>query len=89
MSGLHHETVAEVTAPWDPNFHFTEFNNSIFVQKRTSMKLLGQMHDHTYTSSWNDKKPNHFNFFHVGECGDPSDQRTVTTCSILQSILQA
>ena len=29
------------TAYWDPHLHFTTFENSIFVQKRTLVKLLG------------------------------------------------
>ena len=39
--GLHHEPVAELTAPRDPHLHFTTFENCIFVQKRTLVELLG------------------------------------------------
>ena len=35
--------VAELTAPQDTHLHFTTFKNSIFVQKGTLVKLLGQM----------------------------------------------
>ena len=40
---LCHEPVAELTAPQDTHLHFTTFKNSIFVQKGTLVKLLGQM----------------------------------------------
>ena len=30
---LHHEPVAELTAPLDPHLHFNTFGNSIFDQK--------------------------------------------------------
>ena len=32
-----------ITAPRDPHLHFTAFQNSICVKKRTLVKLLGQM----------------------------------------------
>ena len=35
--------VAELTALQDTHLHFTTFKNSIFVQKGTLVKLLGQM----------------------------------------------
>ena len=41
LTGLCHELVAELTAPPDPQLHFTIFKNSIFVQKQTVVKLLG------------------------------------------------
>ena len=34
-----HELVAELTVPRDLHVHFTTFENSIFVQKRTLVKL--------------------------------------------------
>ena len=40
---LCHEPGAELTAPQDTHLHFTTFKNSIFVQKGTLVKLLGQM----------------------------------------------
>ena len=39
--GLHHEPVAELAALGDPGLHFTTFENSIFVQNWTLVKLLG------------------------------------------------
>ena len=39
--GCRHELVVELTAPRDPHVHFTTFENSIFVQKRTLVKLFG------------------------------------------------
>ena len=41
--GLCHEPVAELTTSQDTTLHFTTFRNSIFVQKGTLVKLLGQM----------------------------------------------
>ena len=38
--GRRHELVEELTAPQDPHVHFTTFERSIFVQKRTLVKLL-------------------------------------------------
>ena len=38
---LRHEPVAGLNAPLDPHLHFTTFENSIFDQKRTLVKLLG------------------------------------------------
>ena len=38
--GRRHEPVAELPAPRDPDVHFTTFENSIFVQKRTLVKLF-------------------------------------------------
>ena len=38
---LRHEPVAELTASLDPHLHFTTFENSIFDQKRTLVKLRG------------------------------------------------
>ena len=35
-----HEPVVELSAPRAPHLHFTTFENSIFVQKRTLVKLL-------------------------------------------------
>ena len=40
---LCHEPIGELTAPQDTQLHFTTFKNSIFVQKETLVKLLGQM----------------------------------------------
>ena len=40
---LCHEPVAELTAPQNTHLHFTTFKNSIFVEKGTLVKLLGQM----------------------------------------------
>ena len=39
--GRHHELVVELTKPRDPHVYFTTFENSIFVQNRTLVKLLG------------------------------------------------
>ena len=33
--------VAELAVPRDPHLHFTTFENSVFVQKRTFEKLPG------------------------------------------------
>ena len=41
LPGSRHELVAEFTAPRDPQVHFTTFENSMFVQKRTLVKLFG------------------------------------------------
>ena len=41
--GLCHQTIAEFTSPQDAHVHFTKFKNSVFVQKETLEKLLGQM----------------------------------------------
>ena len=38
---LRYESVAELTAPGEPQLRFTKFKNSILVQKRTLVKLLG------------------------------------------------
>ena len=38
---LRHEPVEELTALRDPHLHFTTFENWIFVQKGTLVKLLG------------------------------------------------
>ena len=35
----------KLTTPRDPYLHFTTFENSVFVQKRTLIKLLGKMHE--------------------------------------------
>ena len=40
---LCHEPITELTTPQDTHLHFTTFKNSIFVQKETLVKLLGQM----------------------------------------------
>ena len=45
LTGRRHELVAELTAPRDPHVHFTTFENSIFVQKQTLVKLLKYMPD--------------------------------------------
>ena len=39
----HHEPIAELTASQDTHLHFTTLKNSIFAQKGTLVKLLGQM----------------------------------------------
>ena len=39
--GRRYELVEELAAPRDPQVHFTTFESSIFVQKRTLVKLLG------------------------------------------------
>ena len=41
-----HGLVVELASPREPHVHFTTFKNSIFVQKQTLVKLLGQMPDH-------------------------------------------
>ena len=38
--GLCHRPIAELTAPQDAHLHFITFQNSIFVQKGTLVKLL-------------------------------------------------
>ena len=40
-TGRRRELVAELTAPREFHVHFATFENSIFVQKRTLLKLLG------------------------------------------------
>ena len=40
---LCHGPYAELTAPQDTHLHFTTCKNSVFVQKGTLVKLLGQM----------------------------------------------
>ena len=37
--GRRHESVAELSAPQDHYVYFTIFENSIFIQKRTLVKL--------------------------------------------------
>ena len=37
-AGLHHDPVAELTAPQDPNLCFATFENSIFVQTKDITK---------------------------------------------------
>ena len=39
--GLCHELVAELTAPQEVHLHFIPFENPIFVEKWTLVKLLG------------------------------------------------
>ena len=41
VSGLRHEFIAELTTPQVRHLHFATFENSIFVQKRILVKLLG------------------------------------------------
>ena len=41
LPGSRHELVAELAAPRDPQVHFTTFENSMFFQKRTLVKLFG------------------------------------------------
>ena len=40
-TGHRRKLVAELTAPREFHVHFATFENSIFVQKRTLVKLLG------------------------------------------------
>ena len=40
-TGRRRKLVAELTAPHEFHVHFATFENSIFVQKRTLVKLLG------------------------------------------------
>ena len=44
--GLLHEPVVELTATQDPHLHFATFENLIFAEKQTLVKLLG-WHDMT------------------------------------------
>ena len=41
QEGLRHEPIVELAAPQDLHLHFTTFENSIFVQRRALVKLLG------------------------------------------------
>ena len=41
LTRLHYETIAEQIAPSETHLDFTTFENSIFTQKQTLVKLLG------------------------------------------------
>ena len=45
------QLIVKITAPWDLHLLYTTFENSIFVQNRTLLKLLGWMPDYNRWTS--------------------------------------